>query len=360
MRREKGTLIKIRRKGITFSRKAIYRCLAFFIIAVFILASVPQKAQTATIKMNLEKESIYTGEKIAIKGKGIGRKAYWKSSDKKVATVSKYGEVLGKKTGKVTISVKSNGRTYYCKITVKKPQLNCREKTLREGQSFRLKIKGASVREWTSSDESVVVVNQKGKVTAKGIGTGIITCRTKDEKYYPCVFTVKKSKKHVHKYASEITLAPTCCSEGVESFVCSCGDSYSKNIAATGLHQYETAVTQPQCSAYGYTTYYCKDCGYSYQSDYVLPLEHDMEEQVIHEVDEAHCMEYDKTYDVCKRCGYMYFLGGAGVEKHDFTSIVVPPTETEAGYTLYTCSNCGKEVKGDETTFHTFSEEKSY
>jgi len=37
--------------------------------------------------------------------------------------------------------------------------------------------------------------------------------------------------------------------------------------------QYEAAVTPPTCTQYGYTTYTCKECGYSYTDDYV-PFAH--------------------------------------------------------------------------------------
>lgn len=345
----RGQKTSLKKKSIVSWKFSCQRAAVLLVAAVIIMGCLPYQAEAVTVQLNRSKVTVYIGKSTTLKIKGTKKKVRWISSNKKIAVISKDGRVTGKKPGKVIITAKINSKKYTCTVLVKRPQLSCNEKTLRVGQSFSLKMKGASVKEWTSSDESILTVNREGKVTAKQVGNGIITCRTKNEKFYPCMVTVKKSKKHVHEYTSEITLSPTCSSEGVESFVCSCGDSYSRNISATGMHQYKTVVTQPHCGTYGYTTYYCKDCGYSYQSDFVLPLGHDMEEQVVHEVDEAHCMEYDKTYDVCKRCGYTYFLGGAGVEKHDFTSVVIPPTETEQGYTLYTCSNCGKEVKGDYT-----------
>ena len=44
----------------------------------------------------------------------------WKSSDKKVATVSKSGKITAKKAGKATITVKCGKKTVKVKVTVKK------------------------------------------------------------------------------------------------------------------------------------------------------------------------------------------------------------------------------------------------
>ncbi len=46
-------------------------------------------------------------------------KITWKSSNKKVATVSSKGKVTAKKKGKATITAKVAGKTYKCKVTVK-------------------------------------------------------------------------------------------------------------------------------------------------------------------------------------------------------------------------------------------------
>ncbi len=47
-------------------------------------------------------------------------KVTWRTSNKKVAVVSKKGKVTAKKAGKATITVKANGKKASCKITVKK------------------------------------------------------------------------------------------------------------------------------------------------------------------------------------------------------------------------------------------------
>ena len=65
-------------------------------------------------KLTLKKEKSF---KLSIKGK-VG-KAKFTSSNKKVATVSKKGNIKAKKKGKATITVKTNGIKLKCKITVR-------------------------------------------------------------------------------------------------------------------------------------------------------------------------------------------------------------------------------------------------
>lgn len=77
--------------------------------------TVPDKR----IRINKASAKIKKGKKIKLKVLNAPGKVKWKSSNKRVATVSKNGVVKGKKKGKVTISAKVKGKTYKCKIKVK-------------------------------------------------------------------------------------------------------------------------------------------------------------------------------------------------------------------------------------------------
>lgn len=76
----------------------------------------------ASIKLNKSSSSVYVGKSIKLKAtvKGKSSKVTWSSSNKKIATVSSSGKVTGKKTGKVTIYAKANGKTAKCTVTIKK------------------------------------------------------------------------------------------------------------------------------------------------------------------------------------------------------------------------------------------------
>lgn len=79
--------------------------------------------------------------------------------------------------------------------------------------------------------------------------------------------SVSFTTKHTHVYTST-TVYPTCTENGVETFTCACGSTYTETIPAIG-HSFKKAVTPPTETANGYTTYICQNCGYSYISDKV-------------------------------------------------------------------------------------------
>ena len=109
------------------------------------------------------------------------------SSNKKVATVSKDGTITAKKAGKANITVKAGKKKVTVKVTVQAPAptgINGvpATKTLKKGKSFTIKPKltpsGAEAKiTYSSSNKKVATVNAKGKVTAKGKGTAVITVK---------------------------------------------------------------------------------------------------------------------------------------------------------------------------------------
>ena len=118
--------------------------------------------------------------------------------------------------------------------------------------------------------------------------------------------TEPATQAHAHSYTATVTKQPTCTAEGVKTFRCSCGDSYTETISAAGhvfgayvynndateaadgtetaacticgakdtrtaagtkiahVHNYTAAVTKAStCAEEGVTTYTCS-CGHSY------------------------------------------------------------------------------------------------
>ena len=70
---------------------------------------------------------------------------------------------------------------------------------------------------------------------------------------------------HVHVYGIAITKAATCSSKGVKTFTCSCGASYTEDIALDPLNHVRTQNRNgipATCTETGYTAgIYCSDCG---------------------------------------------------------------------------------------------------
>ncbi len=60
-------------------------------------------------------------------------------------------------------------------------------------------------------------------------------------------------KLHVHSYKDAVTTAATCEGKGVKTFTCSCGDSYTEEIAALGHKEVTDKATAPDCTKDGKT-----------------------------------------------------------------------------------------------------------
>lgn len=76
------------------------------------------------------------------------------------------------------------------------------------------------------------------------------------------------STEHTHSYVSSITSNPTCTNAGVRTYRCSCGNSYTESIPATG-HKYNNTKVEPTLTADGYTLHTCSVCGNSYTDQVV-------------------------------------------------------------------------------------------
>lgn len=74
------------------------------------------------IALNKSSITLSVGEQKQLTLKGTKKKVTWKSENKKIATVTKKGEVTGKAVGKTTITATSNGKRYKCKVKVREVQ----------------------------------------------------------------------------------------------------------------------------------------------------------------------------------------------------------------------------------------------
>ena len=154
--------------------------------------SAPGHWMNAKIRLNFSPKSAKT------------YKLKYKTSNKKVATISKNGIIRAKKKGTVTITAiaKNNKKAVATtKVTVGKvvKTLKFKEgkkKTVTEGKKFTLhptySPKSASTKAVTfkSSNKKVATVSSKGKVTAKKAGKVTITATCKDAKGKKAKFTV--------------------------------------------------------------------------------------------------------------------------------------------------------------------------
>lgn len=109
----------------------------------------------------------------------------WSTDNASVASVTNTGVVTGNSVGKVTITVHAGGFSDACEITVlpveaESVTLSKSELTMEEGdiQTLTATVGPANTTDktvtWSSSDERIATV-VNGKVTAKAVGTAVIT-----------------------------------------------------------------------------------------------------------------------------------------------------------------------------------------
>ena len=155
------------------------------------------KNLTRALKMNLkEKKQLYP----VISPISTTDKVTYKSSDKKVVTVSAKGKLTAKKAGKAKITVQSGKKKFMITVTVTAPAPTGmknvpKSKALKKGKTFVLKptllptgAKGKIT--YKTSNKKVVTVDARGKVTAKGKGSAVITV-TAGKVKKTCKVTVK-------------------------------------------------------------------------------------------------------------------------------------------------------------------------
>ncbi len=184
-----------------------------------------------------------------------------------------------------------------------------------------------------------------------------------------------------HRYQAFVT-EPTCTEEGYVVYTCHCGSSYTVidgdakghslgnwytvvsatcteageertdclycdyfetyTVPAVG-HRYESMVTEPTCTAGGYTTYTCTACGDVYTADYVDAKGHAFGDR--YTVIEGTCVSDGVERMDCSVCGYseQQILPATG---HSYQASVIAPTCTNVGYTEYTC-HCGSSYMED-------------
>ena len=138
-----------------------------------------------TTRLSSKKIVLQVGKtkKLKVKNKPAGVKVVWKSSKKKVATVSKKGKVKAKKPGKTTITAKVGKKKYKCKVIVKRKN---------------------SIKVTKPSDNNNSVINQ---VTTKSEPSQIVT--TKAEVKTTKTETTKKNDSTTVKPTVAPTLKPT-------------------------------------------------------------------------------------------------------------------------------------------------------
>lgn len=196
-------------------KKLISKAVIAFLAAVVLLAVVPTTTEAARPKQhNINLKSKKKTQNITI-SKGNNRVwlmvnnrftgGNWKSSNKKVATVSKYGEVKARKVGKTTITFKTGKTTLKWNVKVANPKTltyrarHCGDGVVVDSPEYA----GGFV---APKDDYDIYGTCKGKtkLLLKNISSGDAHQFVNDEPYYndSCTFTYHglSGKSYVVKY----------------------------------------------------------------------------------------------------------------------------------------------------------------
>ncbi len=166
----------------------------------------------------------------------------------------------------------------------------------------------------------------------------------------------EKAQEHQHSYTSSVTTPASCYDDGLKTFTCSCGKSYTEIIPATG-HNYVEIITPATCTQEGYSSFSCTGCGDSYEDNYTPKAAHSYDgakctvcgakDPDYHEcsysttVTAPTCTSQGYTTYTCT-CGDSYIDDYVDALNHSYESSVKVPTCEDDGLRIYTCTNCGE------------------
>ena len=218
----------------TKATSRIFKQTFAWILALMMVFSIfPATQVNAATKPKLSKTKITmtVGQSKKLKVKGISKKRAkrikWKSSQKKVVTVTKTGKLKARKAGKAVITAKVGKKKLKCKVVVKRKRKKARKKkesnssskkmwlsktsvTLQAGSGVDLVLHNAkNVVKWSSSNNKVAWADRAtsssknlGTIRAVSKGTAVITAKV-DGKTFKCHVKVIADDYH----ASEATEA---------------------------------------------------------------------------------------------------------------------------------------------------------
>ncbi len=169
-----------------YMRKHLLKSAAAALAVVMAVPSVPVPAQAA-VKLSVSDCVLSIGDKLNLDVNGAKEKSgKYKSSKKKLATVTKDGVVTAKKMGNAKITWKKGNKKYTCKVkVVKAPVLSKKKLEVNAGMKETVTVNKYGNKKltvtWTSSDKKIAKVSG-GKITGISEGETVIKAKIKGYK----------------------------------------------------------------------------------------------------------------------------------------------------------------------------------
>lgn len=121
------------KKSIIFHMAPCLMVINLIMLTFFLPIANTQAVTSKKASLNHKHIILNVGEKQKLSIKNYNKLIKWKSSNKKVATVSKKGVVRAVKKGKANISAKIKGKKYICKVTVKAENITTKSQNTLNG-----------------------------------------------------------------------------------------------------------------------------------------------------------------------------------------------------------------------------------
>ena len=161
----------------------------------------------------------------------------------------------------------------------------------------------------------------------------------------------------------DVVTAPTCTAEGYTTHTCAnCGGTWTDTIVPKLDHaepeigeEYNPLVVAPTCTEAGYTKHFCATCDYTWITDETPATGHTEcevgEEYAGGTVVAPTCAAKGYTERLCSVCGQKYQTDEVDSLEHVMSTEptdVIDPTCTEAGKKIYSCTNDGCDHTTEE------------
>lgn len=220
------------------------------------------KDKKVTTTLTLKKGSTFK-IKASVSPKSASKKLTYKSSKKKIATVSKSGKIKAKKVGKTKITIRpKKNKKVKATITVtvvkklkkvKKISLNQSKLSLStngNNRTAQLKATITSPKKptvkkfnWFTSNKTVATVNKKGIVTAKKVGSATITVTSADGRGAKavCKVTVTNGSENTSQPSGRPSGAPS--AKPTDKATWSVTNAAGVTISAAGLLSVASTAT---------------------------------------------------------------------------------------------------------------------
>lgn len=140
--------------------------------------TTPTKVTINVTKANT-KQSVYTFQKVTLKAKGAKN---FKSSNKKIVTVSKKGVLKIRKAGTLKITFVKDGKKYTVTLKIRKPslKLSASKVNIKVKKTYTLKVKKVTPVNpvtFTTKNKKIATVSAKGVITGRKKGTTYVTAQ---------------------------------------------------------------------------------------------------------------------------------------------------------------------------------------